>query len=137
MRLDAWRDRPERLDFIEEEKFFGRLMVSWRDDRNMTRIAQPEQMAAAELGMAAGEVHLQEKRRRTPSVSAAATNSTTTNHHIARQPTQIAGQNYSQYRDPVRFTDHRQTRSRSKTERRSRLFSSADAIPIFAEITTH
>jgi len=37
---------------------------------------------------------VKKNRRRTPSVSAAATNSTTTNHHIARQQTQIAGQNY-------------------------------------------
>ncbi len=43
----------------------------------MTRIAQPEQMAAVEMG-AASEAHVQKKRRRTPNVSAAATNPTTT-----------------------------------------------------------
>ena len=93
--LTAWQHRQERLDFIEEEKSFERLVVSLERDRCMTRIAQPEQMAAAGWGNGSQQSACAKKRRRTPSVSAAVTNPTTTNHHIARQQTQIAEQNYS------------------------------------------
>jgi hypothetical protein len=57
--LAARQHRRERLDFIEEEKSFERLMVSLKRDRSMTRIAQPEQMAAAELETAAGDARVQ------------------------------------------------------------------------------